>query len=120
MMLARPRPEGELFRVVGQLQWRLGREQLLVSLLRGSIAGAAGVVAIAVLAWLMDAPAEAWGWALAGLARLAGLGWAITHWPSPLQAARAADRRLELEDRLATAVELSTRGQGRLDGLQKQ
>jgi hypothetical protein len=121
-MLARPREDGELFRLVGQLQWRLARERALVFGLRGATIGAAIVLVLGVVGWLAEVPLADWSWALAVAAALAGLALGVVRWPSAMQAARAADHHLELAERLATAVELSRRQHshraGRFDRLQ--
>jgi hypothetical protein len=120
--LPTPRDEvSELLHVVGQLRFRLGLERLLVFGLRGSIGSAVALSAISVAAWLMGSTAwDALPW-LASAPLLAALGLAIVRWPSNRQAALAADRRRDLEERLGTAVELATRQRSsRFDRLQIQ
>ena len=100
---------GDLVRVVGRLRWRLGLERILVFGMRGLIASALAFIVLLVAAWLM--PIANWA-DMAGIAAvplLAGLALAVVHWPSDRQAALAADRRLALEERLGTAVELAGR-----------
>jgi hypothetical protein len=112
----------ELFDLVGRFRWRLGREQLLVFALRGGIGAALLLAALGLTAWVLDSPLGGWTWAVVGLGPLAAIGLAVARWPSSAQAARTADRHLELAERLATAVELSGRQRlgrsGRLDALQ--
>src|ERR671932_1608987 len=116
--------EPQLHQLVGRIRWRLGREQLLVFALRGGIGAALLLVGLGLSAWLLDTPLAGWSWALASLAPLVAIGLAVARWPSPVQAARSADRHLGLAERLATAVELAgkrrTGRSGRLDGLQLQ
>jgi hypothetical protein len=120
--LPTPRDEvSELLHVVGQLRFRLGLERALVFGLRGSIGSAVALSAISVAAWLMGATAwDSLPW-LAAAPLLAALGLALVRWPSDRQTAIAADRRLVLEERLGTAVELAARQPtGRFDRLQIQ
>src|SRR5919197_62616 len=73
----------ELFLIVGQFRARLAREQLLVHVLRGWIAGAVLVGALAFAAWLAEVPlgitAIAW---LVVAPVLAALVVAVAGWPS--------------------------------------
>src|SRR5919199_2653942 len=112
----------ELFQVVGRFRRRLGGEQVAVFALRGAVAAGLLLAALGTAAWAMDTTLSAWPWWLVGVVPLLAIGLAVARWPSPVQAARAADRRLELAERLATAVEVSARMRagrpGRLDGLQ--
>ena len=74
------------------------------------------VVGLSLYAWL-TATAAPYAFALVpfGIALIT----AIVRWPTRTEAARAADRRLNLEERLATAWELSQRRSvGRFDRLQ--
>src|SRR5919202_64489 len=84
----------ELFDAVGRFRWRLGSERLLVFVLRGAICAALLVAGLRLTAWAMDAPLGAWTWEVAGLAPLVAIGLALARWPSPVQAARAADHHL--------------------------
>jgi hypothetical protein len=125
--LPTPRDEvSELLHVVGQLRFRLGLERVVVFGLRGSMASAITLSTISVAAWLMGlSPLDSLPWLVAS-PLLAALGLALVRWPSNRQAALAADRRLVLEERLGTAVELAARLRrqaqhiGRFDRLQVQ
>jgi hypothetical protein len=106
---------GDLVRVLGGLRWRLGLERILVFSVRGLSASALAFIVLLVAAWLLPIPnwAEmAW---IAALPVLAAFALAVVRWPSDRQAALAADRRLALEERLGTAVELA-RGAHDADG----
>jgi hypothetical protein len=115
----------DLVRVVSRCRWRLGLERLLIFGIRGLIASALLVIVVALAAWLLA------GWVvialdqavwLSGLPLVAALGLALVRWPSGRQAALAADRRLVLDERLGTAIEIAERarggGGGRFDRLQ--
>ena len=100
---------GDLVRVLGGLRWRLGLERILVFSVRGLSASALAFIVLLVAAWLLPIPnwpEMAW---IAALPLLAALALALFRWPSDRQAALAADRRLALEERLGTAVELAHR-----------
>ncbi|MBV9356300.1 MAG: hypothetical protein JO023_12325, partial [Chloroflexi bacterium] len=113
---------GELLHRVGQLRWRLAREQALRLLARGLGVGALIVIAVSALVQLSLAPRQPLLLAIAVSAPLLALTVAAMRWPTLETAARTADRRLGLEERLGTAVELAPalRGGhgGPLDGLQ--
>jgi hypothetical protein len=115
---------GDLVRVLGRLRLRLGLERILVFGLHGAVASALGSIGLSLAAWLV--PIGNWqemAWIIA-LPLLAALGLALLRWPSDRQAALAADRRLALDERLGTAVELAGRlrvrhdAAGRFDRLQ--
>ncbi len=100
---------GDLVRVLRRLRWRLGLERILVFGVRGLIASACALIALSVTAWLL--PIAGWTefvW-VGALPLLAALSTALLRWPSDRQAALAADKRLALEERLGTAVELARR-----------
>jgi hypothetical protein len=98
----------ELHRLLARLRWRLGLERIAQTALRGCLAGGVSLIALALAVWLTAAE-RTWLW-LAAAPLLAALAHALMQWPSPLQTALVADRRLELEERLATAYELSQSG----------
>jgi hypothetical protein len=98
----------DFLRLISRLRWRLGAERLLQFGIRGVIGSGAALLGVAALAWL-DAGLEALVW-LAAAPFLAALALAVVRWPSRREAALAADRRLRLDDRLATAVELLSIG----------
>ena len=109
----------ELQRVVGQLRWRQGVERMLHWGLRGLILGAIVFVALSIGAWVTAESLSPLPYALAGLPVLGALILAALAWPSMAQAALTGDRRLGLEERLGTALELTERGAaGRFDVLQ--
>jgi hypothetical protein len=106
--LPRSSAVAELHRLLARLRWRLGLERAAQAALRGSLAGGVSLIALALAVWLTAAE-QTWLW-LAAAPLLAALAHALMQWPSPLQTALVADRRLGLEERLATAVELSQSG----------
>jgi hypothetical protein len=108
----------ELNRVLAPFRWRLGFERLLQFGLRGAIASGATLVGLSCAVWLLDNPEQPPLW-LAAAPLFAALVLAIARWPSRRQAALAADRRLALQERLTTAVELCDgRQRSRFDVLQ--
>jgi hypothetical protein len=109
---------GELLRALSRFRWRLGFERWLLFAVRGAIASGLTLIGLSVAAWLTGTENMVW---LAAVPTLAALSLGLVRWPSHRQAALAADRRLELEERLATAVELAHGAYaGRFDGLQVQ
>ncbi|MBV9600571.1 MAG: hypothetical protein JOZ87_27480 [Chloroflexi bacterium] len=107
----------ELRRLLARLRWRLGLEGLARAAIRGAIASSLALILVTVAVWLTAAD-KAWLW-LAGAPFLASLGLTVVNWPSTLHTAIVADRRLGLEERLSTAVELSQSGRsGRFDRVQ--
>jgi len=106
---------GDLARVLGPLRWRLGLERILVFGVRGLIASALVLIGLLVAAWLL--PIANWTefvW-VGVVPLLAALSTALLRWPSNRQAALAADRRLALDERLGTAVELARRARDAYD-----
>jgi hypothetical protein len=101
----------ELLRLLVTFRRRLRQEVLLRGLLRGGSAGLSLVALIAIAARLLqrDIPGEALVAALT-LPMLVALAITLLRWPSTARTARVADRRLDLKERLATAVELVERG----------
>jgi hypothetical protein len=101
----------DLLPVLSRFRWRQGFERLLLFGLRGLMGCAVAVIGLSLAAWLIGGSGSliascAW---LAGLPLVAALGLAVLRWPSERQAALVADRRLLLDERLATAVELAAR-----------
>jgi hypothetical protein len=108
----------ELLRVLSGFRWRLGFERTLLFGIRGAIASALTLIGLSVAGWLSGTGIAGWP---AIVPILAALGLAVARWPSHREAAFSADRRLALEERLGTAVELARSGRGgRFDGLQVQ
>jgi hypothetical protein len=108
----------ELLRVLSGLRWRLGLERTLLFVVRGAMASALTLIGLALAAWLTATDLVAWP-AVLPLAAALALG--LARWPSYRQAALSADRRLALEERLGTAVELARHAPGgRFDRLQVQ
>jgi len=108
----------ELLRVLAGFRWRLGFERTLLFGIRGAIASALTLIGLSVAGWLSGAAMVGWP---AAVPMLAALGLAVARWPSHREAAFSADRRLALEERLGTAVELAGSGRGgRFDRLQVQ
>jgi hypothetical protein len=97
----------ELLHRVGQLRWRLGQEHALRLLARGLAVGALIVIALSALVQLSLAPRQPLLLGVAVVAPLLALAVAAKRWPTLEAAARTADRRLGLEERLGTAVELA-------------
>ena len=108
----------ELLRVLSGFRWRLGFERTLLFGIRGAVASALTLIALSLAAWLTGTVIVVWP---ASVPVVAALALALARWPSHREAALSADRRLALEERLGTAVELArgARG-GRFDGLQVQ
>ena len=108
----------QLLRVLSAFRWRLGLERTLLFVVRGAMASALTLIALSVVAWLVATDLAAWP---AAIPILVALGLSLARWPSHRQAALSADRRLALDERLGTAVELATDPRfGRFDGLQVQ
>jgi hypothetical protein len=106
----------QLRRLVGRLRLRLGLERAATWALRGVAASALAFSAISLVGWLTG-ESISYTWATGPLVLAVAI--ALTRWPSNKHAAREGDRRLGLEERLATAIELAERGpRGRFDGLQ--
>jgi hypothetical protein len=105
----------ELHRLLAVLRWRLGLERLVQSAIRGTIASSFVLIVVALTIWLLadnrSSPDETWLW-LAAAPLLAALGYALVRWPSLQQTALVADQRLGLDERLATAFELSQSAEG--------
>jgi hypothetical protein len=95
----------ELHRLLARLRWRLGCERVAQAAIRGILASSVTLVLLSLGAWL-TALDRTWLW-LAAAPLLASLGYALVRWPGPLESARVADRRLGLDERLATAFERS-------------
>src|SRR3954466_11228466 len=110
----------ELFAVVARYRWRLGAEVLLRFVLRGLIVGAALVTLVSVVDWWLESGVQSiWLWSALLLPCVGAVGLALGFWPSERQAARTADHRLGLDERVGTAVELGrTANGGRFDRLQ--
>jgi hypothetical protein len=94
----------DLRHLLGRLRLQLGFECLAAAAIRGAIAGALALVALAIGIWFVRGD-ETRLW-LAGAPVLAAVVLALVRWPSPRETALAADRRLGLEERLSTALEL--------------
>ena len=126
-LTALPDEVAELRAVLGAFRWRLGVEHLVRFGLRGLAASGIALLALSLAAWASESSLESltdgrvW---LVGLPLVAAIGLAAARWPTQRQAALVADRRLALDERLGTAVELAGRlaGQtphaGRFDRLQ--
>jgi hypothetical protein len=114
--LARSSDAVQLARVVRRLRLWLGLERLLRWLARGAALSAAVAIAVSIGAWLSGVEATYWA-VVAPIA--AALVAGLVKWPDASEAARVGDRRLGLEERIATAVELTRRAPaGRFDALQ--
>ncbi len=100
----------ELHRLLRRLRWHLGFERLAQAAIRGIIASSIALIVLSLTLWLTAAEST-WLW-LGVAPLLAALGFALVRWPSALQTALVADRRLGLDERLATAFELSQSGPG--------
>jgi hypothetical protein len=124
--LSHPHDElGVLLALLAGYRLRLGAEVLLRFSLRGLIAGALLLIGVSVVDWLLELrPQSTWLWAALVLPTLGGVGVALAWWPSHGQTARASDRRLQLDERVGTAVELGSARRmapsGRFDRLQLQ
>ena len=96
----------ELLKLVGHFRGRLGLELLFLFSIRALTWALLVVAFLYVLAWLLqwDFPPIVPG-SLIGGALLMALALAIARWPSLDEAARTADRRLILDERLSTAIE---------------
>src|SRR3954468_8348843 len=112
----------ELFGVVARYRRRLGAEVLVRFILRGLIVGAALVIVVSVGDWWLEAGVQPiWLWSALLLPAVGAFGLALAFWPSERQAARTADHRLGLDERVGTAVELGRGANGGLfDRLQLQ
>ncbi len=111
----------ELTRLLAGYRWRLGAEVLLRFILRGLSVGAVLLTLAATADWLFELGLQqTWLWSALGLPAAAALGLGLAFWPSQQKTARTADRRLLLDERLGTAIELGAQQRGRFDGLQVQ
>jgi hypothetical protein len=106
-----------LHNVVRRVRRRLGLAAALWIVTRSSAAAALLILGWALVTMILPLPFPLGGVAAAAaggaLAALLGLSWGLR--PSPLAAARVADHRLGLADRLSTALELlsaPSRGDG--------
>jgi hypothetical protein len=102
----------QLSGVLTRLRTRLGLERLAAFALRGLVVGAAAICGLSVAAWISgDRTLASPQTTLAGLATpvLIAVAVALGAWPSRRQTALTADRRLGLDERLGTAVELAER-----------
>jgi hypothetical protein len=99
----------DLNRAVGRLRLRLGFERVALFTVRGAFASSLALALIALGIWYFQANSSLLWLAAAPLVAAAAL--ALVRWPSRRETALAADRRLGLEERLATALELQE-GQG--------
>jgi hypothetical protein len=108
---------GQLHRLLGRLQWQLGLERLALFAVRGTIANGLALIALSTIVWLTSSDVRlVW---LSGAPLVASLALALVRWPSRQHTALMADRRLRLEERLATAFELVDTGYaGRFGRLQ--
>jgi hypothetical protein len=98
--------------VVGRLRWQLGLERLGIFAIRGAFPASVLLIAL----WISQVHVVLW---LASLPIAAAVLLGLIRWPSDVAAARAFDQRAHLEERLATAVELTQRERrGRFDALQ--
>jgi hypothetical protein len=104
-----PHPDAAaVARLVGGYRWRLGVERVLPAVLWSACAGlllTALARALGQAGLLGDVAAVQ---AVVGLLPTLGLLAGLARWPSALAAARQADRRLGLEERLGTAVDLTS------------
>jgi hypothetical protein len=107
----------EFDRLLGRLRWRLGAERVVQFGVRGAILSGVTLIALSGASWITGNHETA-GWpAFAPI--LGAVALAVGRWPSRRRAALAADRRMALQERLTTAVELSRAGQsGPFDALQ--
>lgn len=118
----------ELSQLLGKLsgyRWRLGVELLLRFILRGLIVGAALLALASIANWVFELGLQSsWLWSILMLPSIGALGLALALWPTPSQTARMTDRRLGLDERVGTAVELGLRRRaltsGRFERLQLQ
>jgi len=118
-----PRPQDdlrELVRALGGYRWRLGIEVVARFVVRGLIVGGSLLALASALTWLLEVkPPTVAFWLTLLLPPLVGVALGLVSWPSHSQTARTADRRLRLDERLGTAVELSRSGHGgRFDRMQ--
>ncbi len=97
-------PLNALRQVVNRLRWQLAIERLASITLRALVGCAIALLALSILVWLAGVPDVVLWAAVAPL--VLSIGVAVAGWPSHRDAAVVADRRLGLEERLATAVEL--------------
>ena len=117
----RPPDAGRLTQLVGRLRWRIGLERTCTWLVRGLALGAVVFIGLNVADWLTEQTLPETAYLIALLPLLGALAIAAVRWPSSSHAARFGDRRLGLEERLATALELVRRPRsGRFDTLQLQ
>jgi hypothetical protein len=109
--------EGDLRRLLGRWRWQLGLEHLAMAAVRGAIASSLALIGIAFAIWLSQGD-EHLLWLGCG-PLLAALVLSALRWPSPHITAVTVDRRLGLEERVATALEQTQQGSsGRFGGLQ--
>jgi hypothetical protein len=113
----------DLLALVSRYRLRLGAELLLRFIVRGLIVGALLVIAVSATDWLLELQLQPlYLWAALLMPAVAALGLALALWPSERQAARVADHRLQLAERVGTAVELGRKHTtpGLFDQLQLQ
>jgi hypothetical protein len=112
--------ETSLRRLLRRWRWQLGLERLALFGIRGALVGGLALVALSFAVWFSDGDRKLLCLAAAPL--LAALVLGVLRWPSHQLTAVTVDRRLALEERLATALELNERGSygGRFAALQLQ
>jgi hypothetical protein len=114
---------GELRALLARYRWRLGAELVCRFVARGVIVGGLLLVLASGLTWLLELSVQPFvSWLALFVPPLTAVALALANWPSHAQTARTADRRLRLNERLGTAVELTSRPHdavtGRFDRLQ--
>jgi hypothetical protein len=113
--------EGDLLRLLRRWRWQLGLERLAMAAVRGALASSLALIALSFAIWFSQTEAEidpALLW-LSAAPLLAALVLSALRWPSRYLTAVTVDRRLGLEERLATALEQTQHGsRGRFAALQ--
>lgn len=95
--------------VLAPVRRSMGLVRLGHGMVRGLVAGIVLGLFVLSLNYLTPIPrASDFAVLMVGVGLFAGLLWSGRRWPSPLDAARAADRYFGLEDRLTTALEYRT------------
>jgi hypothetical protein len=99
--------EADLERLLRRWRWQFGLERLAMAAVRGALASSLALIGIAFAIWLSQAQSDRTLLWLSAAPLLAAVGLSVLRWPSHHLTAITVDHRLGLDERMATALELS-------------